>query len=421
MSPVQIVIFEDPQVEDLSPITEGRPAFAIGCAGYRLIDLVRELELPTALVVRSHLTGVVAADYPQPKKLSNGVPDRLAGPALLVNASLVPNISNLEHLRELIQCGQPGIVRHGGRIAAAFVAKGQTPLLAELTVDRLGRWLTNQPELLPAFHLPLFEYPHDVVRHHLKSFTENLEHRLAKGKYTSIAQGVYVGENVELGAYLSTDTRQGPIVIESGARIGPHTFLAGPLYIGANARILEHSAIKDRVALGHTTKVGGEVETSIIEPYSNKQHHGFLGHSYIGSWVNLGAGTSNSDLKNTYGEVNIDVAGHKIPTGMQFLGCMVGDYVKTAINTSIFTGKLIGSGSMLYGFVTTNVPSFVNYARTFDNQVSEIPVEVSIAGQGRMFARRGVTQRSCDIDLLRSMFQRTQHERTEARETRLVL
>ncbi len=162
-----------------------------------------------------------------------------------------------------------------------------------------------------------------------------------------------------------TDTKAGPIVLEAGASVGPHSFLAGPVHLGVNSRVLEHAALKHAVALAHTTKIGGEIEASIIEPYSNKQHHGFLGHSYLGSWVNLGAGTCNSDLKNTYGPVNMEYRGRKIPTGMQFVGAIIGDYSKTAINTGIFTGKVIGVGSMVYGFVTTNVPSFVNYARSF--------------------------------------------------------
>ena len=95
---------------------------------------------------------------------------------------------------------------------------------------------------------------------------------------------------------------------------------------------------------------------------------------------------------------------------MQFVGCIVGDYAKSAVNTSIFTGKSVGVGSLLYGFVTTNVPSFVNYARSF-GQVTEAPVEVMIATQARMFARRNVTQRLCDIQLLHDMFDLTRHER----------
>ena len=253
------------------------------------------------------------------------------------------------------------------------------------------------------------------MRHHLTTLGPNLDHRLAHGEYSEIADGVFAAQGARIGQYIVSDTSKGPIVLEAGASIGPYCYLSGPAHLGAGARVIEQAAIKDCVALGHTTKIGGEVEGSIIEPYTNKQHHGFLGHSYLGSWVNLGAGTCNSDLKNTYGHVNMEYQGQKVATGMQFIGCLVGDYAKSAINTGIFTGKTIGACSMLYGFVTTNVPSFVNYARSF-GQVTEAPVEVMVATQLRMFARRNVQQRPCDVQLLYDMHELTRHERQIAGE-----
>jgi len=100
---------------------------------------------------------------------------------------------------------------------------------------------------------------------------------------------------------------------------------------------------------------------------------------------------------------------------MQFLGAIIGDYAKTAINTGIFTGKTVGTCSMVYGFVTTNVPSFVNYARSF-GQVTEVPVDILVAAQARMFARRKVEQRLCDMRLLHDMYELTRHERQMAGE-----
>ena len=206
------------------------------------------------------------------------------------------------------------------------------------------------------------------------------------------------------------DSTGGPIVIDDNVCVGPHSFLRGPVYVGPNSRISEHAAIKDEVSIAHTCKIGGEIEASVIEPYSNKQHHGFLGHSYLGSWINLGAGTCNSDLKNTYGTVNVQYGERNVSSGMQFLGCIIGDYAKTAINTSLFTGKLIGAGSMVYGFATSNVPSFVNYARTF-GEMGLLPPDVVVSTQARMFARRNISQRPCDIQLIHDMYRSTESER----------
>jgi glucose-1-phosphate thymidylyltransferase len=198
-------------------------------------------------------------------------------------------------------------------------------------------------------------------------------------------------------------------------RILDFAYLVGPVYMGPGSRMIERSSVKEHVSIGHTCKIGGEVECSTIEPYTNKQHHGFLGHSWIGSWVNMGAGTSNSDLKNTYGEVRVEHGGRRLETGMQFFGCVMGDYSKTAINTSIFTGKIVGVSSMLYGFVGQNVPSFCNYAKSF-GQVTECTLEQAIITQKRMFGRRNVEQREEDIQLLRDVYDLTREDRQLAAE-----
>jgi glucose-1-phosphate thymidylyltransferase len=111
----------------------------------------------------------------------------------------------------------------------------------------------------------------------------------------------------------------------------------------------------------------------------------------------------------------MDYSGERVATGMQFIGCIIGDYSKTAINTSVFTGKTIGVCSMVYGFVTTNVPSFTNYARSF-GQVTEMSPAVMEATQKRMFSRRNVLQRPLDSDLLVAMHALTQKERQMAEE-----
>ncbi|HYW79245.1 MAG TPA: putative sugar nucleotidyl transferase [Thermoguttaceae bacterium] len=403
---MNVVLFEDDLVLKLYPMAVGRPAFEISCGSYRLLDLVGRLGDSVTALVRPHLRDVMTADNPE---LARGVPDR-EGTLLLVNARLVPTAGVLHDLKRLITEGRHGTVRSGESLAAALVDVRDLALTENLAAGEL----TSQVEQLPLesidLELPLLDYPHDVIRHHQTALAENLADRLATGDYGEIADGVFAAPGAVLGQYVVSDTTDGPIVLDRDANIGPYCYLSGPAYIGPHARVIEHAAIKDGVALGHTTKIGGEIEASIIEPYTNKQHHGFMGHSYLGSWVNLGAGTCNSDLKNTYGQVGMEYAGRKVTTGMQFIGCIIGDYAKTAVNTSIFTGKTIGACAMVYGFVTTNVPSFVNYARSF-GQVTEVPVDVMIATQARMFERRGVKQRPCDVQLLRDMYDLTRHER----------
>jgi UDP-N-acetylglucosamine diphosphorylase/glucosamine-1-phosphate N-acetyltransferase len=358
----------------------------------------------------------VGAGGPAASTASSGSPaSHAAGRRVLINARLVPAIRHLRTIQQLIEAGRSGIVQGGDGVALALLPDTAPPLPDEAHGEQIASYLSLlQLDALEA-ELPLLNYPHEIVRQHLSTLQENMAHRLELGDYQELADGVFAARGARLGQYVVTDTTAGPIVLDQGASIGPYCYLRGPAYVGPGARVIEYAAIKDAVSIGHTTKIGGEVEASIVEPYTNKQHHGFLGHSYLGSWVNLGAGTCNSDLKNTYGQVNMEYFGQKVSTGMQFFGCVVGDYAKTAINTGIFTGKTIGAGSMVYGFVTTNVPSFVNYARLF-GQVTEAPVEVLVATQARMFARRNVVQRPCDIQLLYDMHELTRHERQIAGE-----
>lgn len=416
---MEIVVFEDDQVSRLYPITIGRPAYAITCGSFRLVDWLARLSRDTGAslrgIVRPHLTAIQQLDFPQftpPEAQTNQ-------PQLVVNARVAPSVSAYRSLARLIQEPSTAAIYENGSLAAARIMPGSAAMAP--AGNDINSWIQFAAGLvsnrLPSadLHLPLFEYPHDIIRHNLAIISDSIEFRLSDNGVKEIAPGVFAAPGATLGQYCVTDTSKGPVLLDEGATVGPYSLLSGPAYLGPKSRVIEHSAIKDAVSLGHTTKIGGEIEGSIVEPYTNKQHHGFLGHSYLGSWINLGAGTSNSDLKNTYGNVKMEYRGEQVTTGMQFLGCVMGDYSKSAINTGIFTGKTVGCCSMLYGFVTTNVSSFVNYARSF-GQVTELPPEVMLATQQRMFARRNVEQRECDIALIHAMYDLTRHERQLAGE-----
>ena len=417
---MNVIVFEDDGVLQLFPITTGRPAYAIGCGSFRLIDWLTETEGNLVGLVRGYLETLQLHDYPEfQQRLDPG-----HNLTWFINARLVPSVSNLkrlyrfrdqalQHQPELSVPGRVVMTRDGWAVTSAVLATKEligksAAELRELLVD-FGDPSRSSTNLIEA-DLKLFHYPHEVVDQHLKTLSENLQHRISIGQYRQHDTGVFLGEGVSFGPHVVLDPSAGPVVVEEGVSLGPFSLLRGPVYVGRHAKLSEYAAIKDHVAIAHHCKIGGEVEASVIEPYTNKQHHGFLGHSYVGSWINLGAGTCNSDLKNTYGTVNAEYGDHKVSTEMQFFGCVIGDYAKTAINTSIFTGKIIGTASMVYGFATTNVPSFVNYARTF-GELGNLPPEVIVATQSRMFARRNVQQRPCDIQLVHDMYRVTASER----------
>lgn len=412
---MSILVFEDQRVSQLAPITTARPACAVTMGSYRLLDLLREIDTPCVLHLRRHLRALCDLDFPEQQITSDSGGADLpgTGPTLAINARLIPSLQNLASVRDLLsrEDTTTGVVRVGDQVAAV-VHPGWTWEQVSDGADRGLSGLLEACQQMAEIDVPLqvVSLPHEVVAANMKTIGDSLQHRIETQTLTQQQDGVFMAAGAELGEYVLTDTSSGPIIIDEGASIGPYTLLRGPIYIGKNCRVLEHAAIKDEVSLGHTTKIGGEVEAAVVEPFSNKQHHGFLGHSYLGSWINLGAGTCNSDLKNTYGAVNMEYPAGKCATGMQFLGCVMGDYSKSAINTGIFTGKVIGVCSMMYGFVTSNVPSFVNYARLF-GQLATLPAEVMIATQQRMFSRRKVEQRDCDKQLLHDMYRLTQGER----------
>jgi UDP-N-acetylglucosamine diphosphorylase/glucosamine-1-phosphate N-acetyltransferase len=143
------------------------------------------------------------------------------------------------------------------------------------------------------------------------------------------------------------DSRNGPIVIDQSAVIEPLTHLSGPAYVGKGTWLLGGKL--SHLALGPECRVGGEVEETLLQGFSNKRHQGFLGHAWIGEWVNLGAMTANSDLKNNYGSVRVWTEGEEVDSGNTKVGCFLGDHVKTGIGTLLPTGSVVGPGSNLFG------------------------------------------------------------------------
>jgi glucose-1-phosphate thymidylyltransferase len=419
---MHIILFEDSGAKNLAPVSLTRPAWAIRCGSFRLVDWIENLSQNISIFVRSHLQTIQIHDWPNFSLEAK----ESAEPVLMVNARLAPTVTNIEKLQSFYSrhaqsaSSLPVIVRSGWAMAVAVVPGSMAGSLSQdceedrvAEIERLGGSFT---QLTDEYEFDLFDYPHDIIANHMQGCRASIEYRIKHGDYSEVQDNVFVANSKDQTVIPTStvfDTGDGPVVFESNVRIGPFCFFRGPVHVGADSKISEHSSIKDAVAIAHTCKMGGEVEGVQTEPWSNKQHYGFLGHSYIGSWINLGAGTCNSDLKNTYGTVNVIYDGQKVSTGMQFVGCIMGDYSRTAINTSIYTGKIIGVGSTLYGMTPHNVPSFVNCAQSL-RQIGLLPPEVLVSIQKRMFGRRNVTQRPCDIQLIHDVFAMTSYQRDES-------
>ena len=194
-------------------------------------------------------------------------------------------------------------------------------------------------------------------------------------------------EDATIERHVVFDVVKGPVVLRRGSTVQAFTRIVGPCYVGEESLVTS-----DRVSgcsVGPHCKVHGEISTTVLLGYANKGHDGFVGHSYLGRWVNLGAGTTTSNLKNTYGTVSMWTPDGVRDTGMQFLGTMFGDHAKTGINLPLSTGSVIGAGASVVGGMPPKVvPPF---AWTEQDGVATFRVEKFIEVAERVMARRNVT------------------------------
>ncbi len=184
---------------------------------------------------------------------------------------------------------------------------------------------------------------------------------------------------------------QGPIVLEAGTHVGANAVIYGPTWVGPQTRVNAQATIGPHVVLGPHCKVGGEVKSACLHGYSNKAHSGFLGNAIVGEWVNLGADTTVSNLKNTYGSVRVQLDPDGVPedTGRTFHGPIIGDHVLTAVGTRLLTGTCIGTGAMvtLSGFAPKYVAGMCFHT---DGSAQPYDLPAFITSARRRMARRGV-------------------------------
>jgi UDP-N-acetylglucosamine diphosphorylase/glucosamine-1-phosphate N-acetyltransferase len=225
---------------------------------------------------------------------------------------------------------------------------------------------------------------------------------------------LFIHESARVDPYTVFDTTNGPITVASGAWIQPFTRIEGPSYIGRETHLFRAN-LRGGVTIGPTCRIGGEVEATIVHGYSNKYHEGFLGHAYVGEWVNLGAITSNSDLRNDYGEVHVPMGGDPVPTGMAKVGCFIGDHTRTGLGSMLNTGTTIGvmcnvlpAGPLL----PKHIPSFT--AVLYGRVAQGFPLEQLFATARTVLARRDQVFTDLDEQLYVDLYEQTRLERERA-------
>ena len=214
--------------------------------------------------------------------------------------------------------------------------------------------------------------------------------------------------SARLGPNVVLDAEHGPIRIGERAVIRPGSIICGPCAVGRDATIVDRALIRPATVIGPVCKVGGEVGGTIFQGYSNKSHDGHLGDSWVGKWVNFGAGTNNSNLLNTYGEIACRLTPEASirKTGRIFLGAIVGDHVKTSIMTRIMTGAVIGTGAMI-ATTAAPPPAVRRFAWLTDRGEQTFRFEKFLATARAMMKRRDREPSEAYVDALRALYERS--------------
>ncbi len=354
-----IYVFEDGRGE-LGVQTDLRSAFDVRTGAFTLVErLLGEGTPATGLFPRAGLEELARERHQIPV-----APDLMGGAEapepdeaiVLLNARLLRSPGTL--VAAALGAG-PGValVHEGDTVAACVRPADATNVIAGRlsAVRAIELAKANAAIIAPASGPVLMSRPwharlaRDLLLTHDLSLLVRAASSSGAPRARQVGPGVWIAGSAKVHASAIFDSEGGPIYVDEHAVVRPGAIVIGPSYVGPHATVLERATIRPNTSIGPWCKVNGEVGGTIFQAYSNKAHDGYLGDSWIGEWVNFGAGTTGSNLLNTYGEVlaRATPEGRTERTGEAFVGAMVGDHVKTAIGTRIMTGSVIGTGAMI--------------------------------------------------------------------------
>ena len=246
----------------------------------------------------------------------------------------------------------------------------------------------------------IFESSKEKLSNDFGKFLFNNDYTYHPSLITINDEYIHIGHNSNIKAGVIIDASKGPIIIDSEAILDHGVILEGPNYIGKKTYIAPGTKVRPNNIIGPMCKVGGELIENNFLGYSNKVHDGFLGHSYIGEWVNIGAGTNNSNLKNNYNPVKVRIEEHTYETQLQFLGSLIGDYTRIAIGTNLNTGTTVGIGSNVFEhqFINNYIPPF-SWGRD-----EKVEIEKLLDTISKMQKRRGKSISSSEKKSIKKIY-----------------
>jgi UDP-N-acetylglucosamine diphosphorylase / glucose-1-phosphate thymidylyltransferase / UDP-N-acetylgalactosamine diphosphorylase / glucosamine-1-phosphate N-acetyltransferase / galactosamine-1-phosphate N-acetyltransferase len=411
-----LVVFEDECWRSFAALVQARPLFELRCGAWG----ARERAAATAAaaghgdgdtlgLARPHLMGYYGPHEGMAAFLKVGAPIVLVN-ARALDMGWLPGLL-AEPINTVYLAGEALL---GARLSPAlasavlFYLHEQEATIARDELLRFARAREIGPDAPPL----LLRYPWDMVAQSGEQLVRDLpllERRLPladeRPGVTLRGERVYVSPEARLDGPIVLDARDGPIFVEAGAVIEPFSFIQGPAYIGAGS-LIASARIRGETSIGPVCRIGGEVEASIIQGYSNKHHDGFLGHAWLGEWVNIGAMTTNSDLKNNYGSVRVQLEGiGQLDSGLIKLGCFLADHVKLGIGLHLSGGTVIGTGSNVFG--VHSVPKSVPHFTWGGDVFREYRIESMVAVARTVMGRRKRELAPAYEAVLRAAFERT--------------
>lgn len=433
---VRIYLFEDQGLPNFYPLSLTRPLWDLR-VGVLTIGEKWVLDFPEAFVegeVRPELDGVfkskidlsvsgVRQTYDLKSESRNAAHESDQSdpnvPTLHINCRYLPTPSLIQELNKwIIHPGKPTAFIHQEGDKWVIVAKG-----FPAGHEKAGNFESVTEDEITLGDLEWVDYIWDLLDKNGPEIQRDID-RISAGKdsvfskdqqdqksihpqvYVEDLSRLYLHPNAHIEPGVTIQTGDGPVFIGAGARIMAGSHLRGPLAIGDGVVIKMGALLYKNSTIGPHSKVGGEVSNCIFHSYSNKAHHGYAGNSILGQWVNLGAGTTTSNLRGNYGEVRVThwVTKDEVPTGRQFLGSIMGDHVKTGINTILNTGTVVGPSCMIFGagFAPKWIDSF-SWMDSDKGITDRYDVEKSLLDMQRMMARRDVSMSESYAKMMRQL------------------
>jgi UDP-N-acetylglucosamine diphosphorylase/glucosamine-1-phosphate N-acetyltransferase len=409
-----ICLFEDQYFRRLLPLVYTRPVYDLRCGMLTLREKIgrRYPGVKLQLHTRAYLADLLREQNP-------GVAvNRLEGRGcLFLNGRLLAS----EELTRQIQLEGPDALYMAGEVLLAARVSGKSLDAVRENVPGFPGVSTFPGVPKAELSAKLVSYPWDLVHQNgaeiVADFAllapargERMKGTVYEGAHLINPAGIVIGGGSRVKPGVVLDAEGGPIWIGDNVTVFPNAVIEGPAFVGDRSLIKVGAKIYENTSIGQVCKVGGEVEGAVIHSYSNKQHDGFLGHAYLGMWVNLGADTNNSDLKNNYGNVKMVIDGETVDSGSMFMGLVMGDHSKSSINSMFNTGTVVGVSSNVFGsgFPPKSVPSFAwggaEGLKTYD-------LERALDVARRVMGRRKMQLSPVEENVLRTVFELTKKER----------